>query len=1282
MSKATRNDLAAVKARLDARREDILVGESDAIYREIFERSPVSIWVEDWSPAKAMIDRLARRGVKDWRRYFKRRPDQLIAVANIIEVTDISEGALEIYRAPSKEALVASTRGEEMSPTELAAFLDQIVAFAEGASRFEIEAEEETLDGHPIFTRIKSVIPRSRRKDWSRVLFTIEDITERRRAEESAARSHSQLVDAIEKISDGFALYDSEGTLVLCNSTYRELHQYSEEDTTPGVATYDGLGRLDALLMDDGRVPLSFRERVARLRRGESERLEHSAGGRVLERHQHATTEGGIIGIQTDISERKRAEQALRESEVRARALIEHSPFGIWEEDYSSIKQLIDRLRREGVRDFRRYLRKHQEMLRDAVKAISLIDVNEAGWKIYRASSKEELLRFDADYESWKNSNWVDYYVEEIAGLAEGDGAFTGVLRETAIDGSEITIRCVLYVLEGHEDTWDRVITTIEDITDRKESEEALRESEGRLKAIIDNSPTAISLKDTNGRYILLNREYEKISGKTSEEAAGKTSHELFDKAFADSGLAQDRVVIETGKPIESEEEVVLDDGVHTLLTVKFPVHDPDGRLVAIGGVSTDITDRRRTEAALQMTQFSVDQVALAIYWVAPDGRYLYVNQHACDVLGYSREELLTMGVTDIVSDVTGKDVRNHWKRLKKDGSISFEARHRTKDGRVFPVWLSTNYLTFDGREYNFSFAQDISDRKQAEEALRESEEQLQSMATNVPGAVFRRVRQADGSVSYPFVSNRHRELFGIDPKELMADAASFEKYVHPDDYAQWEEALRLSAESLATQEIELRFITPRGETKWVQSIAQPRRLKNGDVVWDGIVLDITDRKEAERRIDYLAHHDTLTDLPNRALFQDRLVAAIAQAKRHDKLLAVHFMDLNRFKEVNDTLGHPVGDELLRAVAKDLKRVVRATDTVARLGGDEFAVIETELDSPQGAVVLAQKVIDSLAQPYRIGEHEVRTGTTIGIAVYPTDGTEPEELLQNADFALYAGKAKQRDGFEMFDPEMSAALKASKDLEVELHRALENEEFVLHYQPRVALATGTVIGVEALVRWVHPERGMIPPGKFIPVAESSGLVRPLGEWVLRTACLEANSWQRAGLPPLSVAVNLSAAQFHGTDIVATVSDVLDESLLDPALLELEITETMMMRERGSKVVPALQGLSDLGVEISVDDFGTGYASLTFLRRFPVSKVKVDQSFVAGIVNDRDDRAIVQAVIGLGRGLNMKVTAEGVETREQVEILRAWQCDEAQGYYFGRPIPADQLTELLKTQCSA
>ena len=1286
MREPTERYLQEVSSRLNDRRKTILENHSEALYRDIFEQLPVSIWVEDWSAVKFEIDRLKRRGVKNWLAYLRRRPKIAAELIDAIVVTDVSEATVDIYRANCKADVVVSTLAARMTPQELAASCQMIAAFAGGAVRFEIETEEQTLGGEPVTTHTRAVIPPDYHDTWSRVLYVINDISKLAHAESHAAAVYAQFVDAIESVTDGFCLFDAAGRLVMCNEMYRTLHGYKAAETEPGVATYDSLGALDVARGDGSTKSLSFAVRLDKLRHGESLRIERTVAGRVIERRQHVTSSGGIISIQSDITERKQAEEALRESErryanaqritglghwlwdevehciltysdqlprifgverdafpstaddwfafihpddrddavaeiqrsvsdrqgydleyrivrrdgevrfvrdiseplfddedrfirtlgtiqditnqrradaavsesdARYRALVETSPFGIWEEDYSAVKRLIDRLRRKGVRDIRRYLDKHRDVLLETVAEITLLDVNEAGWRIFRANSKEELLRFDADFSSWQNNSWADYYIKEIAGLADGDGHFVGEFTEEALDGSEIEVRCILNVLEGHEDTWDRVITTIE-----------------------------------------------------------------------------------------------------------------------------DITNRRQVEAALKMTRFSVDQAALSIFWIAPDGRFIYVNQYACDELGYSRDELLTMGVTDIGVDVDDGELARHWKSLKKDGSISFEARHRTKDGRIIPVWVNTNYMAYGGHEYDFCFTQDIAERKRADEALRHSEEQLQSMAANVPGAVFRRVLKADGTVEYPYVSERHRELFGIDPDDLMADASRFEKYVHADDYPHWEEALRLSAESLATQEIEMRLITGKEAEVWVQSIAQPRRLENGDVVWDGIILDITDRKEAERKIDYLAHHDVLTDLPNRALFQDRLAAAIAQAQRHGKLLAVHFLDLNRFKEVNDSLGHPVGDELLRAVAADLKRVVRATDTVARLGGDEFAVIETELDSPQGAVVLAQKVIETLSQPYKLGEHEVRTGTTIGIAVYPNDGTSPEDLLQNADFALYAGKAKGRDGFEVFDPDMSAALKASKELEVELHRAIENNEFILHYQPRIALSTGAIIGAEALVRWMHPERGMVSPGDFIPVAESSGLVRPIGEWVLRTACIEANSWQRAGLPPLSVAVNLSAAQFHGTDIVATVCDVLDESLLDPTLLELEITETMMMRERDSKVVPTLQSLSDLGVEISVDDFGTGYASLTYLRRFPVSKVKVDQSFVAGIVDDRDDRAIVQAVIGLGRGLNMSVTAEGVETREQVEMLKSWDCDEAQGYYFGRPVPADDLVDLLKTGLSA
>ncbi len=446
-------------------------------------------------------------------------------------------------------------------------------------------------------------------------------------------------------------------------------------------------------------------------------------------------------------------------------------------------------------------------------------------------------------------------------------------------------------------------------------------------------------------------------------------------------------------------------------------------------------------------------------------------------------------------------------------------------------------------------------------------------------------------------------------------------------------------------------------------------------------VEDITERKETEQRIEHLAHNDSLTGLPNRSLFKDRLQKAMAHAQRQGQHLAVHFLDLNRFKEINDTLGHTVGDELLKAVGATLKGAVRKADSVARFGGDEFTVLQTELVDPQGATVLAQRLIDALGQPFRLAGHEVHTSTTIGVAIYPYDGTESAQLIQNAQFALYAGKAKGPNTYEFFNAEMRTALATRKSLEVEIARALEREQFMVYYQPRIALASGLIIGVEALVRWRHPERGIVSPGEFIPAAETSGLIRPLGEWVLRTACRDTVAWRDAGLPPMSVAVNLSAAQFHKIDLVALVSHALDTSGLTPGQLELEITETMMMNERDTKVVPTLRRLRDLGIKISIDDFGTGYASLTYLRKFPVSKVKVDQSFVQGIAHVPEDKAIVEAVIRLGHGLNLEVTAEGVETEEQAIILKSWNCDEAQGYFFSRPVPADELTALLEAQAS-
>jgi diguanylate cyclase (GGDEF)-like protein/PAS domain S-box-containing protein len=435
-------------------------------------------------------------------------------------------------------------------------------------------------------------------------------------------------------------------------------------------------------------------------------------------------------------------------------------------------------------------------------------------------------------------------------------------------------------------------------------------------------------------------------------------------------------------------------------------------------------------------------------------------------------------------------------------------------------------------------------------------------------------------------------------------------------------------------------------------------------------VRDISERKRAEARIQYLAHHDALTALPNRVLFRDRLEQALARARREGEMVAVLSLDLDRFKEINDTLGHPAGDELLKGVAARLSACVRETDTVARLGGDEFAIVQVGLDQPQGAANLAQRSLQALSAPFDLGEHRTLTGASLGIAVAPADGDDPDWLLKNSDIALYRANAESRGTFRFFEEDMNVRLQARRALEQDLYRALAEGEFELHYQPQVDLSDGSLVGFEALLRWRHPDREIIPE-QFIPVAEESGIILPLGEWVLREACKEAATWPL----PLKVAVNLSPAQFKHRDLAGLVAAVLQETQFDPDRLELEITESIILQDTEATFA-TLRRLKEMGVHISMDDFGTGYSSLSYLRRFPFDKIKIDRSFIGGLENSRGDAAIVRAVIALARSLGMTATAEGVETGHQLAYLQDEKCTEAQGYYLGRPAPADDVARML------
>ena len=524
-----------------------------------------------------------------------------------------------------------------------------------------------------------------------------------------------------------------------------------------------------------------------------------------------------------------------------------------------------------------------------------------------------------------------------------------------------------------------------------------------------------------------------------------------------------------------------------------------------------------------------------------------------------------------------------------------------------------------------------------------------------------------DAEARLAFCNPRYVEMYGLSPKiakpgcslrdllDHKADAGSFAGPVD-DHIARLIE--RISAGDAFTDTATL----PDGRIYSVVS----KPIEGGG--WLSTHEDITERQRSEERIAHMARHDALTDLPNRVLLRDTLEHELKRVKRGE-CLAVLCLDLDQFKGINDALGHPVGDELLRLVADRLRGCTREPDTVARLGGDEFAIIMTQMHQPTDAAALARRVRESIIRPYQIDGHQIMTDISIGISVAPDDGTEPDVLLKNADMALYGAKDDGRGTYRFFETDMDARMQARRELEMDLRQALVRDEFELHYQPLVSLETNAVTAVEALLRWQHPERGMVSPADFIPVAEEMGFIVPLGEWVLKTACKQAASWPSH----IKVAVNLSPAQLKSRNLLGMVTEALAESGMPASQLQLEITENVLMQNTFA-TLGTLHELRKLGVQIALDDFGTGYSSLSYLRSFPFDKIKIDRSFIQDMSNGAEPLAIVHAVAGLAKCLNMISTAEGVETQQQLETLQSIGCTEMQGFLFSRAKPAHEVTQ--------
>jgi diguanylate cyclase (GGDEF)-like protein/PAS domain S-box-containing protein len=660
-----------------------------------------------------------------------------------------------------------------------------------------------------------------------------------------------------------------------------------------------------------------------------------------------------------------------------------------------------------------------------------------------------------------------------------------------------------------------------------------------------------------------------------------------------------------------------------------------------------------------------------AIFLLDRGGRVVSWNAGAERIKGYTADEIIGRDFSCFFSP---EDI-NLGRPAEVLGITATRGRYQEdgirvrKDGSQF--WASVTFTALrdaDGSLRGFSeISRDLSESK-------ESEARYRGLLEAAPDAMVV-VNQAGEIV---LLNVQAEKQFGYRRDELVGQKM---KNIIPEGFAERliADALRSAEDALAQQigtGIELNGKRKDGSEFPIEIMLSPLESAEGILV-TAAIRDITTRKRSEALMIHSSEHDFLTGLPNRMLLSDRVNQAIRMAIRHKRKVAVLFVDLDGFKHINDSLGHSTGDKLLQSVGKRLVGCVRGSDTVSRLGGDEFVVLLSEEEDSEGASITAKRMLRAVAEAHFIDQHDLHIACSIGVSLYPDDGLNAETLIKNADTAMYQAKENGRQTYQYFKPAMNVRAVERQSLEGSLRRALEGQEFVVHYQPKVHLKTGRITGAEALLRWMHPTRGPVPPGQFIPVAEDCGLILPIGTWVLRQACQQARAWVDAGLPPLTMAVNISAMQLRNENFLEGIFDILQETRLDPRLLELELTESVLMKHAES-TTSILTALRDRGVQVAVDDFGTGYSSLSYLRKFPIDELKIDQSFVGQITTVPDETVIVRAVIGLARSLKLRVVAEGVETHEQLAFLQAHHCDEAQGYYFSRPVPPEQFAKLLKT----
>ena len=945
----------------------------------------------------------------------------------------------------------------------------------------------------------------------------------------------------------------------------------------------------------------------------------------------------GMVAM-TDIARHKKAENIVCPNEYRLYRVLEALPVGVF---------IIDA---DG----------------------KIIHGNHAGEKIWGGARYVGVENF-AEYKGrWLNNGKLIEPAEWAAAraLQNGEASIDEEIEIECFDGSRKIVLHSALPLHDHLQHIIGAVVVIQDITKRKNTENRLRAQ----TEVLNNMAEAVIVTDEHGVIFYVNTAVEHIYGYAPEELLGKPATMLraAPAGEAQQIMANNIAILKQHGQLHSEFQSRRKNG-DVFIAASRLSHIRIADKTYIINVQQDVTDLKKSEETRQFLAAIVQSTDDAIIGCSLDGTVLSWNPAAEAIYGYTSDEMCGKPVSLLIPDQGKNEFAEIMAQaMRGHGVKNFETKRVHKNGvaidislTLSPIRDSTNNIIGVAM-----IARDITEKKKAEENLRLWGRAIEASSNGImivdvaaPGQPIVYANPAVQKIT-EYTAN---EIRGRNARILLGgdlDQPGLDE-IHA--------ILREQRDGRAT----LRNYRKNGELFWNELSIAPVREEDGRIIYYiGILNDITENKRNEAELERRATHDALTCLPNRLLLEDRLQQAIARARRDKKMAAVLYIDLDRFKIINDSAGHEGGDKLLRQIAARMADAFRASDTVARQGGDEFVVVLERIGSEQDAADLAQRLLQLMASPFMVDETQFYASCSIGIGLYPKDGLASSELLNNADAAMYRAKDLGGNNFQFYTPAMNERAHERLDIENALRIGLDRQQFILHYQPQVDLIDGKVVGVEALIRWQHPEQGIIAPGGFIGIAEEMGLIVPIGAWVLRTACAQAKAWQQAGFQSLRVAVNLSARQFAHEGLVDLIANTLEETGLAAEFLDIELTESLVMSDV-ERAISILTELRSLGVQISIDDFGTGYSSLSYLKKFPIDVLKIDRSFVREIALQSKDAAITDAIISMAHGLGIRVVAEGVETDAQCEFLSRSMCDEIQGFLFSQALSAADMIVLLQ-----